>query len=139
MFSQNLDLVRSIYADWERGDYGATGWAHPDVEFVIADGPEPGSWTGLVETEEGFREVLSVWQNVRVEVDEYRELDGERILLFVRRTGRGKTSGLELGRMRTEGALLFHIRDGKVTRLVFYWDRNRAFADLDFSREGEAP
>ena len=32
--------------------------------------------------------------------------------------------------MQTKGANLFHIRDGKVTRLVLYWDRDRAFADL---------
>jgi hypothetical protein len=45
-------------------------------------------------------------------------------------SGRGKTSGLEVGDIRMAGANLFHVRGRKVTKLVLYWDRERAFADL---------
>jgi hypothetical protein len=47
MASANLDLVRSILAAHERGDYGSVEWAHPEIEWVLADGLTPGCWTGL--------------------------------------------------------------------------------------------
>jgi ketosteroid isomerase-like protein len=139
MASANLDLVRSIQAAWERGDFSSVEWAHPEIEFVIADGPTPASWTGLNGMAEGWRDFLSAWEEFRIEVDEYRELDAERVLVLVHFTARGKTSGLELGQMRAKGAELFHIRGGKVTRAVAYWDRGRALADLGRTPEAGSP
>ena len=137
--SANLDLLRSIYSAWERGDWTSLEWAHPEIEFVIADGPSPGSWTGPAGMAEGFRGWLSAWEEWRNEVDECRELDGERVLVLLHASGRGKTSGLEVAEMqRRGGASLFHVRGGKVTRLVAYWDRELAFADLGLPSEAEA-
>jgi ketosteroid isomerase-like protein len=131
----NIDLVRSIRAAWERGDYGSVDWADPDIEFVIADGPAPGSWTGVAGMAEGFRRLLNAWEAFHAEADEYRELDGERVLVRGQLSGRGKTSGLELGQLRAKGASLFHVRDGKVTRLVLYLDGERALTDLGLASE----
>jgi ketosteroid isomerase-like protein len=128
--SENLDLVRSILAAWGHGDYGAAEWAHPEIEFVSADGPSPGSSTGLAGMREWVRDFQDTWEGFRIEVDEYRELDDEYVLVLVRRSGRGKASGLELAHMQTGGANLFRIRDRKVARIVRYFDRDRALADL---------
>ena len=135
MSRENVDLVRSIYASWERGDYSSVDWADPEIDFAIADGPEPGSWKGLAGMAEGFRSVVNPWEDFRSQAEGYRELDGGRVAVLMHRSGRGKASGLELGRMSTKGVILFHLHGGKVTRLVIYWDRERALADVGLPSE----
>jgi ketosteroid isomerase-like protein len=128
--SKTLDLVRSIYADWERGDFSSAEWADPDIEYVIADGPTPGNWTGHAGLWEAFRDFVGAWDELHVEAAEYRELDDEHVLVLTRLSGRGKTSGMELEQMRANGADILQLRDGKVTRFVLNFDRERALADL---------
>ena len=130
MMSENLDLVRSIYADWERGEFDSADWAHPEIEYVSADGPDPGAWTGMEEMAENFRGWLGLWDEFRLIADEYRPLGAESVIVLDHVTGRGKTSGLDLGQIEGRGAWVFHIRDGKVMRMTRYLDRERAFADL---------
>jgi ketosteroid isomerase-like protein len=76
---------------------------------------------------------LRAWKDFRAEPEEYLVLDGERILVLVRNSGRGRTSGLAVDQRSV--ANLFQLRDGKVTRLVIYWERERAIADLGLAPE----
>jgi ketosteroid isomerase-like protein len=134
--SANLDLVKSIAAAWERGDFSSADWADPEIEFVTADGPSPGRWSGLSGMAEATRTWLGAWEDLRAEVEGYREVDEERVLVLVRFSARGKASGVDLSQMKAKSANLFHVRDGKVTKIVQYLDRGRAVAELGLSSEG---
>jgi ketosteroid isomerase-like protein len=137
MASANVELVRSICTAWQRGDFGETVWADPEIEYVFADGPTPGTWTGMARMGEGFREFAGAWEDYRQVPDAYRELDEERVLVLSHAEGRGKRSGVEIGQIaqRRQGANLFHVRAGRVTRIVNYFDRDRALADLGLPSE----
>ena len=138
MPSANLDLVRSIYAAMERGDFfSSVESADPEIEWVIADGPEPISLKGVSAYMEWWRDFLGAWDGFRIEVDEYRELDDERVLVLMHSGGRGRTSGLKLGQHGGGGAAIMHIRAGKVTRVVTYFNRDQAVADLGLAHEGD--
>jgi ketosteroid isomerase-like protein len=132
MSSKNLDFVRSIYADWERGDWSSTSWAHPQIEYVMVDEPGSRPTRGIAAMAEAWRSFLSAWEGYRLEPVEYRPLGDERVLVVVHAYGRGKSSGVELSKSTrgSGGANLFHIRDGRVIRLETYFDRENALADL---------
>ena len=131
--SENLDLVRSMYAAWESGDWTSAGWATVAIEFSVADGPAPGDWKGLTGLSDGWRSILDAWDDFRVEADEVRELDHERILVLSHYSGRGRTSGVEIGQTRAKGAGVFYLRSARVIKAIFYFDRDRALADLGLS------
>src|SRR5436190_16014750 len=110
MSQENVEIVRSIYAAWGRGDFSSVEWADPEIEYVIVDGPEPGSWNGRAAMAETMRSILNTWENARIEADEYIELadeyielEDERVLVLNHLSGQGKTSGLDVGTMKRNG------------------------------------
>jgi ketosteroid isomerase-like protein len=133
MSQENMDLVRSIYAAWERGELASAEWADTEIEYVTADGPTPSSSVGLAGMAQTNRDFLSAWEDWRVQAEEYRELDDERVLVVFHFSGRGRTSGVELGQIWTKGATLFQLRGGKVSRIVQYLDLATALQAVGLS------
>jgi hypothetical protein len=67
---------------------------------------------------------------MRRQADDCREVDEERVLVCFHGRGRGKRSGLELEQPARKAGSLVQVHEGAVVRLVFYWGRDHAFADL---------
>jgi ketosteroid isomerase-like protein len=137
MTAANLDLVRGIYESWERGDFsGTAAWAHPEIECVSFGGPITGAFIGPAAIDEGLRAVLDTLDDATPTAQGYRDVDDERILVLGCLRGREKGTGVAVEQPR---ANLFRIRDGKVVRLIFYWDRARAYADLGLDPDSPTP
>jgi len=125
--AENVNLVRSIYADWERGDFTRDDWADPEIELAMPEALVAGALKGRDSSSGGWREWLNAWKGFRAEAHEYRTLDDERVVVFGRMSGTGRLSGTSAD---TDVVNLFEIRDGRVVRLVLYANRGRALADL---------
>ena len=128
--SENLDLARSIYADWNRGDYSSASWANPEIDWDFVDWFMLGSGKGMASLNRTWLGFLRTWDEFHNEAREYREVDADRVLVLTRFWGRGRGSGLEVGDTGSNGASLFQMQDGKVVRAAFYWSRDLALADL---------
>ena len=128
--SENLELVKSIFAEWSSGDFASADWADPKIEFEMIGGLSAGKWTGLTGMTEAWAGLLRAWDDLRAIAEEYRELEDGRILVFLRNEGRGKGSGIEIGGISARSANVFTVRNEKVTRLELYWDREDAVSDL---------
>jgi hypothetical protein len=127
--SGNLDLVRSIYADWERGNFSLAEWADPEIEYTNDDLAVflRRSWKGLAAIAEEARSGIEIFADLGIQAEEYRKLDDRRVFVLDR-----ASRPLKHGRVvdGSASAQLSEINDGKVTQLVNYWDRDRALADL---------
>jgi ketosteroid isomerase-like protein len=122
MSQENVEVVRALFEQWREGDYSATDWADPDIEFVMK---VPGAATsrGLEEMQASWREFLRAWQEFRGVPKEVIDV-GDQVLVLTEFGGRGHESRVPIRGMR--GAALFTFEDTKVVRLALYTDREEA-------------
>ena len=77
-----------------------------------------------------WSDVLDVWLDYRAVAEGYRELNDGSVLVATAFSARGRTSNIEVRQVLARGASVLHLRDGKVTKLVLYFNREHALADL---------
>jgi ketosteroid isomerase-like protein len=83
MSEENVEIVRSILANWARGDYSSIDWAHPDIEFVQPlDRVEA---RGLEALGCRWREFLSAWDHFATVPEQFIDLGDDRVLVLMRK------------------------------------------------------
>ena len=122
------EKLEGLYEEWARGDYSRSDIFHPEMRIESSGMGEPieaDSYAGFVSV---MRDWLGAWERpITIEADEYIEA-GDRILVFVHWSGRGKGSGAQI---EAEGAHLWTFQEGLVVHLGVYRDRDEARAALE--------
>ena len=129
MVPGHANLIRPIYEEFSRGNFRLSfDVYHPHMEWGWSD--EFPGLAGVYDDRRDpnprLRSWLSVWEDWRVEVDDYLEI-GDHVVVLASYRGRGKGSGVEI---RQHGAHVFRLRDGKVVRLEIFADRGKAIASV---------
>jgi ketosteroid isomerase-like protein len=125
----NLDAVRDVLADWERGDWASSAELFdPDLEVVFSTTsfPDAGTYHGGRAVLDAWGRWLEAWDEFSMEFDDVIAR-GERIVALNRLHGRGKESGVPVD---AEVGVVFECAGGVVKRMVFC-DRREALEAAD--------
>jgi ketosteroid isomerase-like protein len=125
----DVELLRSLFDDWERGEFSRGVELYADNMYFTTVEPEgQHSGHGPAGVRRFMERFLGAWEFYSVRVDEIEELGGGRYHGAGEQYARGKESGTETRYPAHVGA---QVEDGKITRLVFSFTREDAVARLD--------
>jgi uncharacterized protein len=129
--------IRDSYASLNRRDIEATLEAlDPDVIWrESAELPGAGEMRGADAVRRFLREFLESWESFEQEVEGIEQA-GDRVLVSLHMSGRGRASGLEVD---TRYAHLWTVRDGRGVAVEAYRDPAEARAALGRAPEGSEP
>ena len=122
MSQENVEIVRSLYGGWLRGEIGLDK-LDPEISMVESDTlPGAVSAYGIEAVERYMLSFAKHWEQIRFEPQEYIDA-GNQIVVVARLVGKGKKSGVEVTRT---WAYVWTVREGKALRMDGYADRAQA-------------
>lgn len=117
----NVNIVKGLYAAFERGDLDAVFAAiAPDVEWTESNGiPWSGTFVGHQAVLEGvFAKIGAEWENFTATVDQFIDA-GDVVITLGVDSGTYKATGKP---MQAPAASIWTLRHGKVVKFVQYID-----------------
>jgi ketosteroid isomerase-like protein len=120
---ENLEIVRLLYRAMDARDLEAIAeLVHPDAEWIPDSRVGEGPVRGRENVIRFFADRAEMFDGIRTELERFWETD-DKVLVFVRLTGRGRASG---ARFDVRIGHLWTLRDGAVVRGEGYGDRTEA-------------
>ena len=131
MSQENVELLRSLQDDWNRGDTTVDPERiHPDLEYLPRRAATEGAYRGLAGLESFIADTLEVFEKFELHT-EFADL-GERVLswghIHVRARGSGIETDIEIGGV-------YEFRDGKVVRWEDFGSKDKALEALGLSEQ----
>ena len=132
MSQENVELMRKGVEAFNSGDPGAVAeFAHPEAQLEESTPGLDRVYVGP----EGFRQwyqaaVIEAWEDFRVDVEEFRALDHEQVLVHARLRARGRQSGVEVDMPTFQ---VIGVKDGMVARRRLYFSEAEALEALGLS------
>jgi len=127
MSQENVEIVRRAWEAWIRGDLDAIFETFdPAVEWdttTFQGWPEPGVYHRHEGVRRFFEEWLAFWERYEAGVEEYVDVDDDRVLVLAwqRATVRGSSVPVQM-----DWAQLCTLKRGLVCRMAAYSDRGEA-------------
>jgi ketosteroid isomerase-like protein len=128
MSEENVELLRKLQDDWNRGERNFADAYHPDVEFLPLRAATEGAYHGLSGIEAFISDTSEVFDRFEMNF-EFTDL-GQQVLAFGTIHVRAKGSGVETD-VQTGG--LFTFRDGKIVRWEDFGSKSKALEAADLS------
>jgi ketosteroid isomerase-like protein len=75
----------------------------------------------------GMESLFESWEDYRLEPEEVREVDGDRVVAVLREVARGRASGVEV---TSRWGYVMTVRDGKLARVEAYRDPDEALKSV---------
>ena len=122
----NMQFVKDVYEAFGRGDIPTVlGAMDPAVEWRAAEGhpyrPSGEPWIGPDEVlHQLFMKIGTDWDGFKVHPNIFHDA-GDTVVVEVRYTGRGKTTGKEAG-TGIQACHIWRVRDGRVVSFQQYVD-----------------
>jgi ketosteroid isomerase-like protein len=125
MSQHDVQLVRRAMEAWNREDLDALiPLSDPEVEFVsIFAGMEGRTYRGHDGLRRYFADMEDAWAEFIREIEEVRDAGSDQVVVFFRLRGTARASGVPVDERVTT---VFHLRAGRLRRMVVYRDRDDA-------------
>jgi ketosteroid isomerase-like protein len=126
MGAPNVDIVRRAYEAFNReGREAMLEFLDPEIEWDESELParRPGVYHGHEGVARLLNENAALWEGINVAIDELLEGEDDQVVAFIRATGKGRHTGVDV---ELASAQLWTLRDENAVRVRLYLDRQEA-------------